>query len=286
MSAKTTDKIATGVLWALGMLTVGILAFIVLQIFARGLVKALTPSFFLGKPAGFTESGGGIFPMIWSTVYITGLTLIIIIPVALAASIYLSEYAREGRLTNSIRFSLDSLASLPSIVFGLFGLTLFVTLFGWSYCLMAGACTLAVLNLPTILRSSEESLRAVPHTYREASLGLGASRWTTIRQVVLPSAVPGILTGTMLTIGRIMGESAALVFTVGLVTRTLPVSPFDTGAPLASYIWYVQTEGLAPDYRQIVDGGAAMLLLLVLIVNFTARRIGRYYQSKKLLGER
>lgn len=283
MNARTTDRIATAVFWTLGMLTVAVLLFILLEIFGRGLITALNPGFLLGKPEPMQE-GGGILPMIVSSLYLAALTLAISLPISICAAIYLAEYAGEGRITNAIRFCVDSLASLPSIVFGLFGMTLFVVTLGWGYSLLAGSVTLALLNLPILLRSTEESIKSVPLTYREASLSLGASRWTTTRQVVLPSAIPGIMAGTMLSIGRILGESAAIVYTAGLFVRHIPVNPMDTAAPLAGYIWYAQTEALVPDFRRIVDGSAAFLLLLVLLVNFAARRFARYYQKKKLAG--
>lgn len=283
MSTRTADRVASACFWALGIATVGILLFIILQIFGRGLLTALSPSFFFGKPEAMKE-GGGVFPMVVSSLYIAALTLVIALPVSLGAAVYLAEYAKDGRVTNFIRFCVDSLASLPSIVFGLFGLTVFVVLFGWGYCLIAGAFTLALLNLPVLLRSAEESLRSVPRTYREASLGLGATTWTTTRLVVVPSAMPGILAGTVLSIGRILGESAAIIFTAGLFIRNIPVSPFDTAAPLAGYIWYAQTEALIPDFRRVVDGGAALLLLMVLAANLAARALGKYYQKKKLAG--
>jgi phosphate transport system permease protein len=280
---ETADRLATVAFWLLGGITVSVLLAIVLQIFARGLLTALNPEFLLGKPEAMKE-GGGILPMIVSSLYLTGLTLLIALPVSLGTAIYLAEYAREGKLTNVIRFCVDSLASLPSIVFGIFGMTLFVIFFGWGYSLLAGAFTCALLNLPTLMRSSEESVLSVPGTYREASFSLGATRWTTVRQVVLPSATPGILAGTMLSIGRIMGESAAIVYTAGLFVRTIPLNPMDTAAPLAGYIWYAQTEALIPDFRRVVDGSAGFLLLLVLLMNFLARRLARYYQRKKLAG--
>jgi phosphate transport system permease protein len=282
MRSKKYDKIATAVFWAIGTISVLILAFIILEILGRGLTTALNPKFFFGKPEAI-KSGGGIFPMIYSSLYLVVLTLIISVPLSIGAAIYMAEYARKGKATKTIRFSLDSLATLPSIVFGLFGMTVFVIYFKWSYCLMAGAFTLAVLNLPILLRGTEESIRLVPTTYREASMSLGASKWTTVRQVVLPSAMPGIITATILPIGRIMGESAAIIYTTGLFVRNIPTSPFSTAAPLAGYIWYAQTEGLA-DYRRIVDGSAALLLILVLVIYFVARYVGRKYQQKRLPG--
>ncbi len=252
------------------------------QIFWRGLATALSPSFFLGKPRAF-EEGGGVLPMLVSSVYLAAWTLIIAVPVSLGAAIYLAEFARKGsRAAGAVRFCADSLASLPSIVFGLFGMTFFAAYLGWGTCLLAGACTLALLNLPVLMRSAEESMRAVPAAYREASLGLGAGRWTTVRQVVIPSAMPGILAGTVLTVGRVLGESASLIYVMMLVTRKVPsFSPFSNAAPLASNIWYTQTEAIIPDYRRVVDGGAALLLLLVLAVNLAARALGKAYSKRK-----
>jgi phosphate transport system permease protein len=283
MNAKRADKIATWAFWALGAITVGLLAFIIIEILARGLLTAINPKFFLGKPEAI-KAGGGILPMIVSSVYLAALTIVISLPISVGAAIYMAEYARKGRLNNFIRFCLDSLSTLPSIVFGLFGLALFVVYFRWSYCLLAGAFTLAILNLPILLRSTEEAIKLVPDAYREASMSLGASRWTTIRQVIIPSALPGIITATILPIGRIMGESAAIIYTTGLFIRNIPTSPFDTAAPLAGYIWYAQSEALVPDYRQIVNGGAALLLIIVVVIYFLARWAGKRYQRKRLLG--
>lgn len=283
MKGKRADRVATAVFWALGMIVVAILAFIIVQIFARGLLTALDPSFIFGKPEAI-KAGGGIFPMIVSTIYLVVLTIIISLPLSIGAAIYLSEYSKKGKLSGFIRFCLDTLATLPSIVFGLFGMALFVIYFSWSYCLLAGACTLAILNLPILLRGTEEAIKLVPVAYREGSMSLGASKWTTIRQVVIPSAMPGILTATILPIGRIVGESAAIIFTTGLFIRNVPLSPLDTAAPLAGYVWYAQTEGSTPDYYRIVNGGAALLLLMVLVIYFIARYAGQRYQKKKLLG--
>ena len=282
MDARKRDRMATIVFWGIGLVTLGILAFIIIEIFGRGLITALSPSFFSGKPEA-KQVGGGIGPMIVSSLYLAALSMLIALPVSIGAAIHMAEYAREGRFNNFIRFCLDSLATLPSIVFGIFGLTLFVITFRWSYCLLAGAFTLALLNLPILLRGAEESIKLVPQTYREASMSLGASRWTTIKRVVLPSAMPGIITGTVLPVGRIMGESAVVIFTTGLFIRTIPLSPFDPAAPLAGYIWYAQTEATVLDYRKIVNGGAAILLILVFLINFAARRFARFYAKRKQL---
>jgi phosphate transport system permease protein len=282
MKGRRADKAATVIFWILGSITVAILGFIIIEIFARGLTTALNPKFIFGKPEAI-KSGGGIFPMIFSTLYLVALSLLISLPISMGAAIYLSEFSKKGKLTDFIRFCLDTLATLPSIVFGLFGLALFVTYFKWSYCLIAGACTLAILNLPILLRGTEEAVKQVPNNYREASMSLGATKWITIKQVVIPTAMPGILTATILPIGRIVGESAAIIYTTGLFIRSIPLNPFDTAAPLAGYVWYAQTEGRG-DYIRIVNGGAALLLIMVFIIYFLARYLGRKYQEKKLLG--
>ncbi|MBN2167646.1 MAG: phosphate ABC transporter permease PstA [Actinobacteria bacterium] len=283
MDAKKWDRVATGVLWVFGTVTVLILGFIIIEILARGLITAINPKFIFGKPEAMS-AGGGIFPMIVSTLYLVVLTIIISLPISIGAAIYMAEYAGKGKINDFIRFCLDSLATLPSIVFGLFGLAIFVTAFRWSYCLMAGACTLAILNLPIMLRGAEEAIRQVPVTYREASMGLGATRWTTIRKVVLPTAVPGVITATILPIGRIVGESAAVIYTVGTFVRNVPLNPFDTAAPLAAYIWARQAEPQVADWQSIVNGGAALLLILVFLIYFLARWAGRRYQQKALSG--
>jgi len=283
MTGRRADKAASTVFWILGITVVVILGFIIIEIFARGLLTALNPKFIFGKPEAI-KGGGGVFPMIVSTLYLVALSLIISLPISIGAAIYLSEYAKKGRVTGFIRFCLDTLATLPSIVFGLFGLALFVVYFQWSYCLMAGAFTLAILNLPILLRGTEQAMNLVPDTYREASMSLGATKWTTIRQVVVPSAMPGIITATILPIGRIVGESAAIIYTTGLFIRNIPLNPFDTAAPLAGYVWYSQTEGVQADYLRVVNGSAALLLIMVLVIYFLARYLGRKYQEKRLLG--
>jgi len=269
--------------WFIGMIALGILAFIVVEIFARGLIAAIKPSFFAGKPEALKE-GGGVGPMVVSTIYLVVLTMLISFPISVGAAIYLAEFACEGRFTRFIRFCLDSLGTVPSIVFAIFGMTLFLFYLNWRTCLLAGAITMALLNLPVFLRSAEEALRQVPVTYREASMSLGATRWTTIKKVVLPTAMPGIITGTILPLGRIMGESAVVIFTVGVFVRAMPLSPFDPAAPLAGYIWYVQSEAVVPDYRTIVNGGAAILLILLFAINFGTRRLASYYSKRKSLG--
>lgn len=225
--------------------------------------------------------------MIVSSFYLAGLTIVLVLPTGIGAAIYMAEYAREGRLARTVRFGADSLSTVPSIVFGIFGMVLFVTYFGFGYSLIAGAMTLTLLNLPTVMRTTEEAIRAVPDSYREASMGLGASRWYTIRKVILPSAVPGITTGAVLTVGRVIGESAAVVYTVGLVCRSVPWSPFQTAAPMAANIYHLYSEGqIIPDWMRIASGEAAFLLLAVLALTLVARFVSYIYKRRTSIPDR
>jgi phosphate transport system permease protein len=274
------DRVATVTVWTLSIIGLGILAFIIFVILYRGIATALTPGFIFGKPQALKE-GGGIWPMIVSSFYLALLTIAIVLPLGVGAAVYLTEFSREGRITRLVRFGADSLSTVPSVVFGIFGMVLFVIYFGLGYSLLAGAFTLALLNMPTVMRTTEEAIKAVPHSYREACLSLGASRWETAKKIVLPSAMPGITTGVVLTVGRIVGESAAVLYTVGLFVRKVPVSPLQPAAPMAANIWHMYTEGaLVSDWMRVANGEAAFLLLVVLVLNLGARLIARIYQKR------
>lgn len=278
--AALADRAFTVLTWSIATMGLGILAFIIVAIFVRGLSTALDPGFLFGKPQAIKE-GGGIGPMVVSSLYLALLTVAMVVPVGVGAAIYMSEFAREGRITRLVRFGADSLSTVPSVVFGIFGMVLFVVYFGLGYSLLAGAFTLTLLNLPTVMRTSEEALKAVPDSYREASLALGATRWETVKKVVLPSAVPGITTGSVLAIGRIVGESAAVIYTVGIFVRKIPLSPLQPAAPMAAHIWHTYTEGaLVSDWMRIANGEAAFLLLLVLALNLAARLLARLLAKK------
>ena len=278
--AHLYDRAATATVWALAMLGLGILAFIIFVILYRGIATALTPGFIFGEPEAMKE-GGGIWPMVVSSFYLALLAIAIVVPLGVGAAIYITEFAKEGRVTRLVRFGADSLSTVPSVVFGIFGMVLFVIYFGLGYSLLAGALTLALLNMPTVMRTTEEAIRAVPHSYREACMGLGANRWETAKKIVLPSAMPGITTGVVLTMGRIVGESAAVIYTVGLFVRNVPVSPLEPAAPMAAHIWHMYTEGaLVSDWMRVANGEAAFLLLVVLVLNLGARLIARLYQKR------
>jgi len=215
---------------------------------------------------------GGIFPCIVGTLYLSLGAIIVAFPIGVASAIYLSEYARPGKVLRVIRLGINNLAGVPSVVFGLFGLALFVTWLKFGVSLMAGALTLAALILPVIIGASEEALRAVPQTYREASLGLGATKWQTIYRVVLPAALPGILTGGILGISRAAGETAPIMFTAAVFYRPdLPTSPLDAIMALPYHIYVLATAGTEIEATRPLQYGTALVLIaLVLGMNIGA----------------
>ena len=237
--------------------------------------------FFTSMPReGMTE--GGILPAILGTFYLAIGAILFALPLSVFAAIYLSEYARQGRLIRVIRLGVNNLAGVPSVVFGLFGLAVFVKFFGFGVSIISGVLTLGILILPTIIRASEEALLAVPRSFREASLALGATKWQTIRRAVLPSATPGILTGAILGVGRAAGETAPILFTAAtfFITR-LPSSIFDEVQALPYHIYALMTEGTHPDLQVPIAYGTALILIsLVLLINLVAITI-RYRIRKE-----
>lgn len=291
--AHTTDRIATGVIWAGAALIVALLGSIVLYLVVQG-VQAISAHFlFTGAapppPGKFTPgAGSGIGPQLFNSFYFLVLTMLMAVPIGMGAGIYMSEYMRPGRLANALRTSTEILASLPSIVVGLFGLLIFVNRTHWGYTLLGGAFAVTVLNLPVIVRVTEDSLRALPGELREGSLALGASRWRTVRSVLVPAAVPGLITGFILAAGRVFGEAAALIYTAGVTSPDLhfsnlnpfsqasPLNPMRPAETLAVHIWKLNSESLLPDARRIADGSAAVLIITVLLFNLAARYLGRW----------
>jgi phosphate transport system permease protein len=255
--------------------TVGILVFIVVFVLEKGL-PVLSLSFLLSNPEDMGRAGG-IFPTLIGTVVLPLLAIMIATPLGLGTSIYLSEYTREGRTTKVIRFGTDCLAGIPSIIFGLFGFIFFVTTLGMGWSILSGGLTLAFMILPTIIRTSEEAIKAVPQSYREVSFSLGATRWQTVRRVILPNALPGILTGVMLGIGRSIGETAAVIFTAGSSLR-LPSSIFDSTRTMAVHFYILAREGLSSENAY---GTAAALIIAVLLVNLTAYWLMHWFIAKR-----
>ncbi|MGD9157924.1 MAG: phosphate ABC transporter permease PstA [Desulfobacteraceae bacterium] len=215
---------------------------------------------------------GGILPCIVGTALISLGAIIIALPIGVASAIYLNEYAKPGKLVRMIKLGINNLAGVPSVVFGLFGLALFVVWLGFGVSIISGALTLAAMTLPVIIGASEEALRNVPDTYREASLGLGATKWQTIYRVVLPSALPGILTGAILGISRAAGETAPIMFTAAVFsTPSLPSSPFDEIMALPYHIYVLATAGTEIEAtRHLQYGTALVLIFLVLGLNLIA----------------
>lgn len=281
---KFADQTATVVLWMMASSIIVLLAAFIIYMFWIG-ARYLTPSFIFGLPAE-TTAGGGIGPEIYNSFYILILTLIFTVPLATAAGVYLQEYAPAGRFRSAVVFSAESLATVPSIVMGLFGLLVFVYLFKWKFTALGGALTLTLLNLPALMRVTQEALSSVPDSFREASMGIGATKWQTILRVVLPSAIGRMTTGIVLIAGRIFGETAALIFTAGLsVSSNNPydINPFHTAETLAVHLWYTHTESIVPDVDRIGNGSALVLLIMVLVFNIAARVGGRAL-SKRLTG--
>lgn len=290
MSAKRWDKIATWVLYIVSGIIVLILAALLLYILIRG-IPHISLSF-LTQPSKAYQTGGGIGIQLFNSVYLLFITMLISIPISLGAGIYLSEYAKKNIITDVIRTSIEILSSLPSVVVGLFGFLVFVIQFGYGFSIISGALALTLFNLPLLTRNIEESLRAVHYTQREAGLALGLSRWETVRKIVVPEALPGILTGVILSSGRIFGEAAALIYTAGQSAPALdwsnwnplsvssPISIFRQAETLAVHIWKINTEGTMPDGAAVSAGASAVLIIAVLLFNFGARAIGKRLYRK------
>jgi phosphate transport system permease protein len=283
---RTMNSIMTGVLWAAALSIIVLLIFFVGYILYLG--APVISWHFLTSPPSEVEAGGGIGPEIYNSFYILILTLLFTTPIATAGGIYLQEYARPGLFTSLVQFCAESLATIPSIVMGLFGLLLFVDLLHWHFSAIGGALTLTILNLPALMRVTQEALQTVPNAYREGSMALGATKWQTIRRVVLPSAIAPLTTGIVLIAGRIFGETAALIFTAG-TSVSVGRSAYDLGLfhqaeTLSVHLWYTHSEALVPDVTNIGNGSALVLLAMVLIFNISARILGRAL-SKRLTGK-
>jgi len=243
------------------LITAGFIAFLIGYVIVMG-VPHLSLDLFSWE---YTKDNGSLMPALINTLITTVCALVVAVPVGIFAAIYLVEYTgRNNKLVHVIRIATETLSGIPSIVYGLFGFLCFVTAFNWSYSLLAGSLTLAIMILPLIIRSTEEALQAVPDSYREGSFGLGAGRLRTVFKIILPSAVPGILSGIILAIGRIVGESAALIYTAGTVPEVAG-SLMDSSRTLAVHMWSLSSEGLA-----IGKSFATALVLMVIVVGINA----------------
>ena len=242
------------------ILTFLVLIFLIVYILVHG-VPYLKPSLF---SLHYTSENASLMPALINTVIMTGLSLLIAVPLGIFAAIFLVEYAKRGnKFMGVIRLTTETLSGIPSIVYGLFGMLFFVNTLGWGFSLLAGAFTLSIMILPLIMRQTEESLKSVPDSYREGSFGLGAGKLRTVFQIVLPSAVPGILAGVILAIGRIVGETAALMYTAGTVAK-VPSGVMGSGRTLAVHMYNLASEGL---YMDQAYATAVVLLVLVVGIN-------------------
>jgi len=277
ISPKIAQNIMKALFWASGIITIIILIVIIGYILMKGL-PVMSLSFLFSDPI---DSGraGGIFPMIISSLYVTLIAIIVATPLGVGAAVYLSEYAGESPIVKLIRFGAETLASIPSIVFGLFGLAFFVIYLGLGWCVLSGGLILALMALPTILQVSEVSLEAVPKSYREGSLAIGATKWQTIYRVVIPAGVPGIATGVILGLARAISEAAAILFAVG-AALSVPISIFDPARPLPLHLYILATEGISLNNAY---GTAAVLVILVLVITVVTNTLVERY-SKKMMG--
>ena len=261
---RLTQAGAFVILGSATLLTLAVLAFIIVFVLEKGL-PVLNLRFLFTNPQDMGRAGG-IFPTLVSTALLPLLAVVIATPLGVGTAVFLTEYTRESRVTSIIRFGTDCLAGIPSIIFGLFGFIFFVTTLRLGWSILSGGLTLAFMILPTIIRTSEEAVKAVPKSFREVSFSLGATRWQTVRKVVLPNALPGIVTGVMLGVGRSIGETAAVSFTAGSSLR-LPTSLLDSSRTMAVHFYILAREGISTENAY---GTAATLVILVLAVNLLA----------------
>lgn len=269
LTPKAKERLALIILGSIAVLTVAILAITLGYLLAKGL-PAINWEFLSQAPRRMGRQGG-IFPFILSTFYLTGVALFLAVPVGVGAAIYLTEYAKVRWLTTTVRFFTEILAGIPSIVFGLFGFIFFVITLGFGWSLLSGGLTLALMILPTILRTAEEAIKTVPYSYREGSLALGATQGQTIWKIVLPSALPGILTGIILAVGRAVGETAAVLLTAGSSVLP-PLGLLDSARSLSVHLYILAVEGISTEKAFAT---AVVLITLVLILNFTATKLVR-----------
>lgn len=270
---KTVDNLLKALLWICGGIAVAFLALILVYVITRGIPYINWEFLTTAYRPGLDQHG--IRDIIVGTLAMVGLTLVIAVPIGVLAAIYMGEYAKKGKVLTTIRFCVESLAGIPSILYGLFGYTFFAIQLAFGFSLLSSALTLAIMVLPVIIRSTEEALFTVPDSYREGSLALGASKLTTLFRVILPSAIPGILSAIILSMGRVMGETAAVYYTAGTMAR-VPSSVFSSTRSLAVHLYLLVKEGLESG-----DAFATATILIVIVVglnalaNFIAKRLSR-----------
>lgn len=265
-----------GLMWTCTLLTVALTIFLVAYVLCKG-IPNLSWELLSTEPSSLRGTIG-ILPNILNTIYIVLATLLIVLPLGVGAAIYLTEYASNRRLVGAIEYAAEALSGIPSIIYGLVGMLMFANNFGAS--LLAGALTLVIMNLPTIMRTTQESLKTVPRSYREGAFGLGAGKWRVVRTVVLPGCVDGVITGCILSVGRIVGESAALLYTAGMANAVNGIlSALTTpGATLTVALYmYAKEDG----EFGVAFAIATILLVLTFLINLAADQVGKYFQRRR-----
>ena len=268
-SRRAWNRFFTAAVWVAAALVIILVAGIIAMVLARGIPHISVE--FLTTTASVLKGTDGILPAILNTLYVILLTLLIVLPLGVGAAVYLTEYATNRRLIEVIEFTNETLAGIPSIIYGLVGMLVFAQTLGFQTCLLSGSLTLVIMNLPTIIRTTQESLKTVPQGYREGALGLGAGKWHIIRTIVLPCSVDGIVTGCILAVGRIVGESAALLFTAGaaeVIAQNVVKAYTSNGATLSVLLYLRAFEDGDFDSAWAIG---AVLLVLVLAINLAAR---------------
>lgn len=264
-----SNTIMLGVFRAAAYITTLVLLAIIAYVVINGLPH-ISLDFIFGWPQG-VNAEGGIWPTIVSTIYVTALAMLICTPVAVLAAVYLAEYAKQGKVVDIIRYAADALASVPSIVMGLFGYALFVEAMGLGLSMVSAALALALLMLPIVMRTTEEAIRAVPRYIRWGAYGLGATKWQVVSKIVLPSAFGRIATGIVLAIGRAIGETAVVLYTMGQAIN-LPISPLDSGRPMTVHLYLLANDGIN---MNAAYGTALLLMAIILAFNLFARYLSR-----------
>ncbi|WP_019638253.1 phosphate ABC transporter permease PstA [Paenibacillus fonticola] len=275
------DRLATFGFYSLAVLICLLIFWLLFTILSKGLPE-ITLEFLVKLPEEI-DPGGGIGPMLFNSFYILTLSLLISLPIGIGAGIYMAEYAPSNKVTEFLRICIESLSSVPSIVFGMLGLAIFAEYFGIGLTILGGAVSLAFLNLPMLTRVTEEAVRAVPNDLRNAAFALGTTKYQAIRTVVIPVAMQAIVTGVCLVAGRAFGESAVILLTAGLSTsgEMWDFNLFSPGETLAVHLWYVQSEAIVEDARQIADKSAAVLVFVVLFINLVFR-IPLWFNHRKI----
>jgi len=276
MKAKTriSEKIAMSFIWIAALIVILVLISVIIYILYKG-VPVISWRFLTEIPRNMGRSGG-IASAIAGTFFVTAVAIIFAVPLGIGTAFYLAEYTRESIITKIIRFSAESLAGIPSIVYGLFGFIFFVIYLNLGWSVLSGGLTLAFMILPTIIRTSEEAIRAVPYTFREVSYSLGGTKWQTIRKAVFPSAIRGIVNGIILSVGRCVAETAAVILTAGSALR-MPTSLFSPTRTMAIHFYILAREGISMDNAY---GTAALMIILIFIINVGANALMNRFVAK------